>query len=336
MANSTASIIIKSTVTFNCGDTFVFNSWVCTADGAGLFQCYLTMTPDPEIVLMTLPEVVTCQLVEKFDEFSLYNQVADFEMGSTSNSNSTLPWIEPRELTLEPSCEPVLPHEHFPYDLCNSSKAYAEALTSRRVGKEIVSEYSLDSNTVPDYNSDSSYEFNFGSDPIKSESELNTTEEPLSGPAAGLVITSTPAGKFVYWPNRKPADLIDNNSHGVAYLVSLPFQEEIPLTPNEDEHAPTEVATTNSGFCTPDREVFMETGEAGTSENIVDRYLKDISEDKESAKSPAHETTDAKNARCEWNRKRVDRRKRLREALPIRNLNEALDQVTNRVHTTPR
>jgi hypothetical protein len=37
MANSTASITIKPTVTFNLGDTFVFGSWVCTAYGAGSF-----------------------------------------------------------------------------------------------------------------------------------------------------------------------------------------------------------------------------------------------------------------------------------------------------------
>jgi hypothetical protein len=38
----------------------------------------------------------------------------------------------------------------------------------------------------------------------------------------------------------------------------------------------------------------------------------------------------------ERNRKRNERRRRLRETLPIRNLTEALDQVANRVHTTPK
>jgi hypothetical protein len=37
MANSTATIFIKATVAFNRGDTFVFSSWVCTADSAGSF-----------------------------------------------------------------------------------------------------------------------------------------------------------------------------------------------------------------------------------------------------------------------------------------------------------
>jgi hypothetical protein len=33
MANSKAPVYFKPTVAFNCGDTFVFGAWVCTADG---------------------------------------------------------------------------------------------------------------------------------------------------------------------------------------------------------------------------------------------------------------------------------------------------------------
>jgi hypothetical protein len=55
----------------------------------------------------------------------------------------------------------------------------------------------LDSNPNSGYYSDSSYEFNLGSDP-EPESENTTNEQPLSGPATGLVITSTPTGRFVY------------------------------------------------------------------------------------------------------------------------------------------
>jgi hypothetical protein len=104
---------------------------------------------------------------------------------------------------------------------------------ARRAGKEPVPEYNSDSDTTPGHASDSNplsgfysdspYEFDFGSDPEDPESEDNTTEQPLSGPASGLVITSTPAGRFVYWPDRKPADLISGDSRYVAYLDSLPF-----------------------------------------------------------------------------------------------------------------
>jgi hypothetical protein len=85
MENSTASVFIKPTVAFNRGDTFVFGSWVCTADGARSFQRCLTMPPNPETGLVTLPEVVTGNLAGKFGEISLFNQHADFELGSASN-----------------------------------------------------------------------------------------------------------------------------------------------------------------------------------------------------------------------------------------------------------
>jgi hypothetical protein len=129
---------------------------------------------------------------------SLYNQHADFESGSISNSNSTSPWVIACEPATEPSCEDAPLHEHFRYGLCNTSRAHVEALIPRRVGKEIISDYSLDSNPASCYYSDSSYEFDFGSDPVEPESEITTTEEPLSGPTTGLVITSTPSGRFVY------------------------------------------------------------------------------------------------------------------------------------------
>jgi hypothetical protein len=249
-----------------------------------------------------------------------------------------------------------------------------KAPTARRAGKEIVPEYDSDSNTVPGYNSDSnplsgfysdsSYEFDFGSDPDEPEPENNTTEQPLSGPASGLVITSTPAGRFVYWPDRKPADLVGGNSHCVAYLStptgrfvywpdrkpadlvggnshcvacldSLPFQEGTSLAPAGD-HTPTEEATSDSSLGSPDRQVFMTTNETpGPSGTVPDQYLEDISADELSANAPADEINANRDTRRERNKKWNERRRRLRESLPIRNLAEALDQVESRVHTTP-
>jgi hypothetical protein len=337
MANSTASIFIKPTVAFNHGDTFVFGSWVCTTDGAESFQRRLTMSHIPESGLVTLPEVVTGNLVGKFGEISLYNQHADFELGSDSNSNSTSPWAIACESATQPSRAASPLCERFTRGPRNVSRDHAKAPTTRRAGKEIVPEYDSDSNTVPDYNSDSnplsdfysdsSYEFDFGSDPDEPESENNTTEQPLSGPASGLVITSTPAGRFVYWPDHKPADLTGGNSCCVAYLDSLPFQEGTPLA-LAGEHTPTEVATSDSILGTPDRQVFMTTNETpGPSGMVPDQYLEDISEDELSANAPADETNANRDARRERNRKRNERSRRLRESLPIHNLARALDQV---------
>jgi hypothetical protein len=117
-----------------------------------------------------------------------------------------------------------------------------------------------DSNPLFGFYSDFAYEFDFGSDPEDPESEDNSTEHPLSGPASRLVITSTPAGRFVYWPDRKSADLISGDSRYVAYIDSLPFQERRPLA-RADFNTPTEVAVSESSLGTPDRQVFMAAGD---------------------------------------------------------------------------
>jgi hypothetical protein len=345
MAISTASIFIKPTVAFNRGDTFVFGSWVCTADGAGSFQRRLTMPPNPEIGLVILPEVVTGELTGKFGEISLFNQHTDFELGSASNSNSTSPWAIVCEPATQPPHVDSPPREHFTRGPRNVSRAHAKAPTTRRAGKEIVPEYNSDSNTALGYASDSdplfgfysdsAYEFDFGLDLEGPESEDNTTEQHLSGSASDLIITSTPVGRFVYWPDRKPADLTDGDSSYVAYLDSLPFQEGTPLA-RAEEYTPTEVASSNSSLGNPDRQVFMAADDTpGPSGIADDRYLKDISADELSANAPADETDANRDARRERNRKRNERRRRLRDNLPIRNLAEALDQVESRVHTTP-
>jgi hypothetical protein len=221
MANSTAPVYFKPTVTFNRGDTFVFGAWVYTADGAGSFQRRFTMPPNPKTGFVTLPEVVTGELTGKFGEISLFNHHADFKLESASNSSSTSPWAIACEPAAQPSQAVPSPRERSSRGPLILSRARTEAPSSRRAGKEPVPEYNSDSDTVPGHASDSNplsefysnsaYEFDFGSDPEDPESEDNSTEHPLSRPASGLVITSTPAGRFVYWPDRKPADLISGD-----------------------------------------------------------------------------------------------------------------------------
>jgi hypothetical protein len=344
MANSTAPVYIKPTVAFNHGDTFVFGAWVCTADDAGSFQRRLTMPPNPETGLVTLPEVVMGNLAGKFGEISLFDQHAEFELGSASNSNSTSPWATLCESATQPSHVDSPPHERPTRGPRNIIRARTEAPPARRAGKKPVPEYNSDSDTVPGhasdsnplfgFYSDSAYEFDFGLDLEDPESENNSTEQPLSGPASGLVITSTPTGRFVYWPDRKPADLIDGNSRYVAYLESLPFQEGTPLA-RAEEYTPTEVASSDSNLGNANRQVCMAAGDTpGPSGMAEDRYLEDISADELSAEAPANETDTNRDARRERHRKQNERRRRLRDNLPIRNLAEALEQVESRVHTT--
>jgi hypothetical protein len=241
------------------------------------------MPPNPKAGLMTLPDVVRGELAGKFGEISLFHQHADFELGSSSNSSSTSPWAIVCEPATQPSHVDCPPRERFTRGPRNVSRAHTKAPTTHRAGKEPIPEYDSDSDTAPGrasasnplfgFYTDSAYEFDFGSDPEEPESEDNSTEKPLSRPAVGLVITSTPAGRFVYWPDCKPADLTGGNSRCVAYLDSLPFQEGTPLSP-AGENTPIEVATSDSSLVSPDRQVFTTTNETpGPSGTVPDQYV---------------------------------------------------------------
>jgi hypothetical protein len=104
---------------------------------------------------VTLPEVATGNLTGKFGEISLYNQHADFELGSDSDSNSTFPWAIVCESATQPSRAASPLRERFTHVPRTASMAHAKAPTACRAGKEIVPEQDSDSNTVPGYNSDS-------------------------------------------------------------------------------------------------------------------------------------------------------------------------------------
>jgi hypothetical protein len=124
---------------------------------------------------VTLPEVVTGELAGKFGEISLFDQHADFELGSASNSNSTSPWPIVCEPATQPSHVVPPPRERFARGPRNLSRARTEAPSTRRADKEPVPEYNSDSDTTPShasgsnplsaFYSDSVYEFDFGSDP---------------------------------------------------------------------------------------------------------------------------------------------------------------------------
>jgi hypothetical protein len=73
----------------------------------------------------------------------------------------------------------------------------------------------------------------------------------------------------------------------------------------------------------------------GPSGTAQDKYLEDISSDELSADAPPNENPTDRDARRERNRKRSERRWRLRDNFPVRNLVEALEAVESRVHTTP-
>jgi hypothetical protein len=145
---------------------------------------------------------------------------------------------------------------------------------------------------------------------------------------------STPARRFVYWPDRKPDDLISGDSRYITYLDSLPFQEGTPLA-RAEEYTPTEVASSDSSLGNPDHQVFMAAGDTpGPSGTATNKYPEDISADELSAEAPVDKTNASRDARRERNRRQNERRRHLRDSLPIHNLAEALEQVESMVHTT--
>jgi hypothetical protein len=98
---------------------------------------------------VTLPEVVTGELAGKFNEISLFNYHADFELESASNSNSTYPWA----IACEPATQPLQavpsPRERSARGPRILGRARTGAPSSRRAGKEPVPEYNSDSDTAP-------------------------------------------------------------------------------------------------------------------------------------------------------------------------------------------
>jgi hypothetical protein len=71
------------------------------------------------------------------------------------------------ESATEPSYVYAPLHEHFPFGLCNASRAHAEALVAHQAGKEIV-----------DYASDSNPGSGYYSDPPTSSTSIRTLTSP--------------------------------------------------------------------------------------------------------------------------------------------------------------
>jgi hypothetical protein len=277
------------------------------------------MTPNPSTGLVTLPEVITGELTGKFGEISLYNQHANFKFGSASNSNSTSPWAIACEPATEPSCLDFPLHEHFPYDLCNTSKAHAKALTARWPARRSSPATPRTPTPTPATTQ---------TPPTSSTSARTPSPCPRTPRLSNRCQDQLLARLQACSPDRRELTL-----RCLPRLASLPGGNT--TSSSEGAHF-NRGGTTDSGLGTLDRQVFMAVGDTpGPSGTCPDRYFEDILEDKLSANAPADETSDDKNARRECNKKWNERRRCLRESLPIRNLTEAHDQDENRVHTTP-
>jgi hypothetical protein len=145
---------------------------------------------------VTLPEVVTGELAGKFGEISLFDQHADFELGSASNSNSTSPWATVCEPAAQPSHVDSPPRERFARGPRNLNRARMEAPSARRAGKEPVPEYNSDSDTAPGRASDS----NPSSASTRTPRTSSTSGRTLRIPSPRTTLLSNPyQGRLLGW-----------------------------------------------------------------------------------------------------------------------------------------
>jgi hypothetical protein len=177
LANSMALDIIKPSVTFQQGDTFVFGSWVCIADGAGSFLRYLASTSESKLKSSMLTQASMEEFIKNFGEISLSDLVKELELESEYNSTSPTIQAESPSLVAESALNldslptpPIFGHRHV-------ITAYQAALKLLMCpSSKIVLEYSSDSEVhLNCFDSDSfEFVFDYGSD--------STEAQQLSGP----------------------------------------------------------------------------------------------------------------------------------------------------------
>jgi hypothetical protein len=129
----------------------------------------------------------------------------------------------------------------------------------------------MEAKPVPDYNSNS-----------------DDNAMPFVGGHQGLMIASTPQGRFFYWKGFEPSELHTNDeSHLVACLEELPYQVGRPLTPIAEEGiGDTELVTYSSGIYSPECHVNIATITDAPRGQYDDKLLEDISAEEMMRTSP--------------------------------------------------
>jgi hypothetical protein len=150
--------------------------------------------------------------------------------------------------------------------------------------------------------------------------------------ANGLMITSTPEGRFVHWKGMKLSDLLEAEDRLVAHLEPLPFQEGRPLVTVAEEL--TELVDVSSDELISRQVLMAEEGEDDGDLPIVE--FDAVSEDEATANAGDENDAD-REARRTWNRARTARRRKVNERM--RSMHRELDAkfaaVSERGFRTP-
>jgi hypothetical protein len=126
----------------------------------------------------------------------------------------------------------------------------------------------------------------------------------------GLMITSTPKGRFVHWKGMKLSDLLEDEDRLVAHLEPLPFQEGKPLATMAEES--TELVEASSDKLIS-RQVLM--AEEGEDDGISPNDALDMISEDEATTNAGDENDNEREARRAKNRARAVRRRRVNERM---------------------
>jgi hypothetical protein len=192
------------------GTTFVFGSWVCVADGAGSFRRFLV-----DMKLKTPTAGFHSDLdkfVDNLDDLSIHGSATRSEEESAfsatpSSAATTLLGLDPFQSEDSRSRSRL--------GLRNLATDLQEADIS-----ESLSTLEKDLDSL-----------------LQLGKPKATARRGASGcfGANGLMITSTPEGRFVHWKAMKLSDLLEAEDRFVAHLEPLPFQEGRPLATVAEE-----------------------------------------------------------------------------------------------------
>jgi hypothetical protein len=182
---------------------FVFGSWVCIADGACSFRRFLV-----DMKLKTPTAGFHSDLdkfIDDLDDLSIHGSATRTEeesaFGATPSSAATT------FLGLD-SFQSEVSRSRSRLDLCNLATDLQEANISESLS---TLEEDLDSL-------------------LQLGKPKATARRGAAGcfGANGLMIISTPVGRYVHWKGMKLSDLLEAEDRLVAHLKPLPFQEGRP------------------------------------------------------------------------------------------------------------
>jgi hypothetical protein len=304
-ANSMASFKFTSAVPPQ-GTTFIFGSWVCIADGAGNFHRFIDMKP----------KTLTVSFHSDLDEF-----IDNLDDLSTHGSTTRTEEESIYDATPSSAATTLLGLDSFQSkDLCSRSRfGLRNSATEPQEANN--------SDSLSALEKDLDYLIQIG----KPEATASRWAAGCLGDN-GLMITSTPEGRFMHWKGMKLSDLLEDEDRLVAHLEPLPFQEGRPIATVAEES--TELVEVSSDELISRQVLMVEEGE---DDGIAPNDALDMTSEDEAKANAGDENNTDREARRARNRARAIRRRRVNEHIRsmYRELDAEFTAVCERGFRTP-